>query len=720
MKDRHSQPLFIAAIGLSAFALFTLELLAGRMVLPIFGGTPSVWTTALCFFTGVVFVGYAYAHLIATRLGQRVGGAVHLALAVMAVAATILAPRALGGVRFPGMGPALNVLVLLAIVIGPAALLLATTTPLLSAWFSDQGRDPWWLYAVSNAASLAGLLAYPFLIEPLVPLSAQRAALGMLLAIFALLLAGVVASAPRGAHAERPAPATPRPPLRRIAAWVFAAAIPAGLLSATTTAIATDQISTPLLWVGPLAIYLGSFVVAFSERGRRVLPLAEKLVPAAVTVMWVPFVAHVSWSVPVLLTTLLGGFSVIAVAVHGRLALARPDETHLTGFYLAVSGGGLLATAFVALVAPLAFSGVYEFPVLLVGALAALAMLPGPAWPSTTGSGATLRAAGRRLVPYVAVSAALFATVASGPQALFVSVVLAVGALVIAATPGPRGMAVATAVAIVTLTLVFSPPYLVRVRTFFGITEVRSAENGAAFSEIHGTTFHGVQFTDDRRGEPTSYFVRSGPLGDVFADLAERRPTGADIGVVGLGIGTIAAYERPGDTMTYFEVDRSVIDLARDTRYFSYLADAPVPPQVILGDGRLSLTAAPAESFDVLVLDAFSSDAVPAHLLTREAMQAYLRTLKPGGTLVFQLTNRHFDLTPAVAETARSLGLEARTRAYAPDAAGERLAAQGSRWLAAGTPEAMARFDARGWATPARGPVLTDDYTSILQLMRRP
>ncbi len=471
-----------------------------------------MWTTALCFFTATVFAGYGYAHLVATRLGQRTGGVLHATLAAAVAVAALLAPHDLGGLRLPGAGPALNVLALLTVIAGPPALLLATTTPLLSAWYSGRGRDPWWLYAVSNAASLLGLLAYPFVLEPLVPLSAQRTALGWLLALFALPLAGVAATAPRGAHAERPAPATPRPPLARMAAWVFAAAVPAGLLSATTTAIATDQVSTPLLWVGPLAIYLCSFVVAFSERGRRVLPFAERLLPAAVTVMWVPFVAHVSWPVPVLLAALLGSFAVIAVALHGRLALSRPDGSHLTGFYLAVSGGGLLATAFVALAAPVLFSGVYEYPVLLVGALAAASMLPGPAWPSAAGPGGTLRAAGARLLPFAIAGALLLASIATGPQAPLVGAVLALGALVLAVGSGPRSLALATAAAIVALTVAFSPPYLVRVRTFFGITEVRSAEQGTAFAEIHGTTLHGIQFTDARRAEPTAYFdVGSSP-----------------------------------------------------------------------------------------------------------------------------------------------------------------------------------------------------------------
>ena len=436
--------------------------------------------------------------------------------------------------------------------------------------------------------------------------------------------------------------------------------------------------------------------------------------------MWVPFIARVSWPIPVLLITLLGSFAVIAIAVHGRLALSRPDQSHLTGFYLVVSAGGLLATAFVALVAPVIFSDVYEYPILLVGALAALAMLPGPAWPSTAGPGAILRAAGLRLLPYVALGALLVATVSadSSVSALFVTVVLLVGALTIAAGPSPRSLAVGTAIAIVTLLLVFSPKPLVRVRTFFGITEVRASQSGAAISEIHGTTLHGVQFKDARRTEPTSYFVRSGPLGDVFAGLDARRPSRADIGVVGLGIGTIASYDRAGDSMTYFEVDQAVVNLARDPRYFAYLSGAASIPRIVLGDGRLSLATQHTGAFDLLVLDAFSSDAVPAHLLTREAMQTYLRTLKPGGVIAFQLTNRSFDLVPAVASTARSIGLDARARDYTPSTAQhDRLAAQSSRWLVIGRPSDMAWFEARGWTEPAAGPELTDDYSDVLRLL---
>lgn len=722
--DRTGSPLFIATIALSSFTLFALELLAGRLALPVFGGTPSVWTTALCFFTGVVFLGYVYSHVVATRLAPRAGGVVHLAVAATAIAATLLAPTDLSALRYPGMPAALNVLFVLVAIAGAPSLLLATTTPLLSAWFSARSRDPWWLYAVSNAASLAGLLAYPLLIEPFVPLSAQRGALDVLLVTVGVLLAGVVVGGFRtrreALHAVG-APAVPRPALRQHAVWLFAAAVPAGLLSATTTHLTTDHLSAPLLWIGPLGIYLASFVVAFSRRGRRVLPLVEKLVPAAVTLMWVLFIARLSWPVPVLVPVMLGSFAVLAVAIHGRLALSRPDEAHLTGFYVTVSAGGLLATAFVALVAPLLFSDVYEYPILLVSGLVALALLPGQPWTPTGNPRGAIIASGIRLLPYVGAGALLMATVSPGPgaSALFLSMVLLIGMLAIAMGRSPRSLAVGSTAALVVLLLLFSPTHLVRVRTFFGITEVRSDRDGTARFEIHGTTLHGLQFTDGRRLEPTSYFVKTGPLGDVFENLRARVPGGGDIGVVGLGIGTIAAYSRAGDSMTYFEVDQAVVELARDPHYFSYLADAATRPRIVLGDGRLSLAGEPPRSFDLLVLDAFSSDSVPAHLLTREAMQAYVRTLRPGGVIAFQLTNRHFELVPAVASTAASIGLEARTLDYTPtDAGREELAALPSRWLVIGNGADLAWFDAHGWTAPPNGPVLTDDYSDMVRLLR--
>jgi hypothetical protein len=319
----------VAAISLSAFLLFSLELYAGRVVLPVFGGSPAVWTTALCFFTGVVFLGYLWSHLLVTRLPWRVARLVQLALVAAALASVAFAPRDLVPLRLTTLPPAVNVLVVLGAIVGVPAFLLSTTTPLVSARFAARGDDPWWLYAASNAASLGGLLAYPLLIEPRVPLSVQRLGSTALLGVLAALLGWLLLADRPSAVVAVPEP-RPEPLSRaRQLLWLFAACMPAGLLSATTTRLAVDHASAPLLWIGPLGVYLGSFVIAFSERGRRMLPLAQRLVPAAATLLWIVYVARVDWPVLVLVPLLLGSYGVIAVAIHGRLAEDRPAEAHL-------------------------------------------------------------------------------------------------------------------------------------------------------------------------------------------------------------------------------------------------------------------------------------------------------------------------------------------------------------------------------------------------------
>ncbi len=714
--------LFIATIGLSAFLLFTLELLAGRLVLPAFGGAPSVWTTALCFFTAVVFIGYLYAHLVITRLSARTGAITHVAVTALALAATLAAPAHIAGLRMADMPEALNVIVVLALIAGAPAFLLSTTSPLLSAWYAQDGRDPWWLYAVSNGASLVGLLAYPVLIEPLVGLSSQRLTFSLLIAAAAACVIVVAAGRLQGGATPGPgAPAPGRLPRKRQAVWLLAAFAPAGLLSATTTHLATDHVSAPLLWVGPLAIYLGSFIVAFSERGRRVLPAVERLLPAAATLMWLPYIARIDWPAFVLIPLVLVSYAVVAVAIHGRLALDRPGEEHLTRFYLVLSAGGVLATGFVALAAPLVFSDVYEYPLLLLAGLVAIGFLPAPPHRERTGPGAVMRGTFGRVAPYLVIGGGLVALVSprSTESALFLGVVVFIGALAVMTGRGPWSLAAASAVAIVALSLLFVPAPLLRVRTFFGVTQVNETPDGEALVEVHGTTLHGLQFADGRRSEPTAYFVPSGPLGDVFDDLRSREASGADIGIVGLGVGTVLAYSEPCDEVAYFEIDRAVIDIARDERYFTYLADAPAPPRIVLGDGRLTLAEEPPGSFDLLLLDAFSSDSVPVHLLTAEAIESYARTISPGGVIAFQLTNRHFDLAPAVASTAEAAGLEAVAKRYQPTPAErDALEAQASTWLVVGEPEAIEPFLAGGWEKPAPGPVLTDDYSNILKLLR--
>ena len=280
----------------------------------------------------------------------------------------------------------------------------------------------------------------------------------------------------------------------------------------------------------------------------------------------------------------------------------------------------------------------------------------------------------------------------------------------------PRAFAILTAAVLAVAIVATTSSPLLRVRTFFGVVEVRAGDH--AHLEISGTTLHGVQFTDDRRQEPTTYYVRAGSLGEVFEDL-DARTKGARIGVVGLGVGTMAAYARPADAMTFYEIDQAVVDIARDPAYYSFLASTPQEPRIVVGDARLSILDEPPAAFDLLVLDAFSSDSVPAHLLTREAVESYERVLAPGGLLVFHLSNRYYDLAAAVAATVGSTGLDAVSRYYTPSAdLMTRLKASPSIWLVAGPPDVVARFAALGWQRPAPGPVLTDDYSDLLRTIR--
>ena len=737
------EALFPAAIGLSAFLLLTLELLSGQLVLPVFGGTPGVWATTLCFFTAILFTGYLYAHVLVTRLGPIRAGKVHMVVAFIAVIALVIAPRDVVSVRWANIPEALNVLVALLVIAGPPAFLLASTTPLLSAWYGLHLPNPWWLYATSNGASLTALIAYPFLIAPFIGLAAQRWLIlgGMLL--FVAILSMIVVAIRRGQEAvdaetaaieaastevdegtQAPAPADrPKaPPLarRRQLIWVCAAFVPAGLLAATTNFVSADLISAPLIWVGPLAVYLLSFVIAFSSRGKRLVRIAQVLAPAAAVLLWIPWAAEAIWPIGEVLVVELGSFLVLAVAIHGRLAADRPGMARLTRFYLMMSAGGMLATAFVALLAPSIFSAVYEYPILIVGALVVLAILPDErARPVSARPLALGRDLVARLGPYI-VAASLLILVLSGGhldsvRPLVGLAIVGGGAVAIAIWPSVLPLSMSVAIVLVALGSSSSAVY--QTRTFFGVLRVDA--DGLLHSEYSGTTLHGAQYQDARSSEPTTYYVASGPLGQVF-DRVRATVARPAIGVVGLGVGTMESYARDVDRFTFFEIDKAVVDIANDPRLFSYLSNAPLSPRVILGDGRLSLAAQPARSYDLLILDASSSDSVPVHLLTQEALATYARTVRPGGVMLFNVTNRYYDLSSAVVATARASGLSALATTYVPPPkVVSRLDGTASAWVVVGTDAAVQPFADLGWTDAPGGPVLTDDFSDLLRTLRR-
>ena len=545
---------FALPIGLSAFLLFSVEPLVGRLVLPVFGGTPAVWATVLFFFQGVLLVGYLYGHVSVTRLGGW-GPPLHLALAALAVIALLIAPARVGDVRIDTVPPVLDLVRILFVIIGLPALVLTTTTPLVSGWFEaarerETVGDPYWLYALSNGGSLLALIAYPLIIEPRLGLGAQRGIWAVGYAILVVLLAvaatrAIPALRGRIETASTPMLADPGAPTvaptavdvapvdwARRARWLLLAAVPSGLLSAVTMFIATDLVSAPLLWVAPLSIYLVSFIIAFSPRGQHWIGRAVIAAPAMVTILWVPYGSAGGWPVLAVLAMELIAFGIVATALHGRLAQDRPDPSRLTEFYLIMSLGGAFASAFVALVAPNVFPGVWELPILLVGALVGLALVSPPIAARTrTGAGLDFSpffgGARERLFPYchrggAAVGRGFIITDALATEAgvrwlLVGGVILMVGAR-------PWFLAFATAFVLALATFVLQPPAEFRDRSFFGVTEVLESPNGELTLLMNGTTVHGSQSNDPaKRRTPQSYYVQNGPVGDVFRITA--RPT---------------------------------------------------------------------------------------------------------------------------------------------------------------------------------------------------
>ena len=733
---------FALPIGLSAFLLFSVEPLVGRLVLPIFGGTPAVWATVLFFFQGVLLVGYLYGHLSVTRLGSW-GPPLHLALAALAVMALLIAPGRLADLRVESIPPVLDLIRILFVVIGLPALVLTTTTPLVSGWFEaarerETVGDAYWLYALSNGGSLLALIAYPLLIEPRLGLGAQRGVwavgyvfLVVLLAVAAsraipAIRARVAAAASVAAHARASSAVAATPvDWRRRGRWLLLAAVPSGLLSAVTMFIATDLVSAPLLWVAPLSLYLVSFIVAFSPRGSRWVGRATLAAPAMITVLWVPYGSAGGWPILAVLAMELVAFGIVAIALHGRLAQDRPDPSRLTEFYLILSLGGALASAFVALVAPTLFPGVWELPILLIGALVGLALVA-PRAQARVRTGARLDfspffgGARQRLLPYgVAAALLVIALFATGALATEAGIRwLLVGGVILAVGARPWFLALATAFVLALATFVLQPPAEFRDRSFFGVTEVLRSTNGELTLLMNGTTVHGSQATDPAKARtPQSYYVRNGPVGDLFAISAQR--TGSQtVGIAGLGGGALATYADADTSMTFFEIDPVVIAVASDPRFFTYLSGAPNRPTVVEGDARLSFEDEPDGRYDLLIMDAFSSDSVPVHLLTAEAIADELRITKSDGVVVFHVSNRYYNLAPPIAAAVTDQGLTILEKWHTPGAIKE-PGETPSHWLAASRDAAkLEKLRAEGWTavTPGDRP-FTDDYADLLRYL---
>ena len=717
---RASVTIFGAAIFAGAALLFVVEPMVAKMLLPYFGGTPAVWAVSLVFFQAALLGGYAFAHYSVRVAGLRRQVLCQLALVLTPFAVLPIAVSS-NSVSSVGGAPTLHLLIALCAAAGLPFFVVTTASPVLQRWFSAVGDarsgDPYFLYAAGNVGSLLALLAYPVLIEPRLTLAQQARLWTLGYSVFVILAAvcawRVFAAAPVNVAAVSPRVAARPISVFTALRWVALAALPSSLILGTTNYISTDIAAVPLLWVIPLALYLLSFVVAFANRqllspramswavaGSSLL-LAATILPFGRTPVWAAVAVHGA------------NLFFVALMIHRRLALERPPPEQLTKFYLLLSLGGVCGGAFNALLAPVLFSWVAEYPIAIVLALL-LRMGPRRAAPGT----GILRRNADLLLPFGFLVVVLTASKMLPAHTWSTRILYAVALVTIAAW-ARRPVRFALAVGAVLLMTTVQNPALHAERTFFGVLRVEQSGQLHVFS--HGTTVHGVEsFAPGRRDVPLSYYGRRGPLGQVFDRLPDspRR-----VAVLGLGAGTAAAYGRPGDRFTFYEIDRAVVGIASDPRYFTYLHDSKAKVDIRLGDGRLEIAKAPDSSYDLIVLDAFSSDSVPVHLLTREAVQVYLRKLRPGGLIAFHISNRFLDLEPVIEGLDRSLGLAGLSESYLVSGEAARQGMSSSVWAVVARDRSELDRLARDprWKPLRRDPGLrtwTDEFSNILSVVR--
>lgn len=759
--DHRAILLFVATAILSGAALlFLVEPMAAKLVLPRLGGSPAVWNGCMLFFQIALLAGYLYAHLLSTRFGPRAQVGIHAALLLLACVALPLAlPR---GFEDPGAKPPLVWLLgFLTLSIGLPFFVLAATGPLVQRWFSNtnhpHAKDPYFLYAASNVGSLAGLLLYPFVVEPSLPLLTPGASLARLhllpwsqstLWTVGYLAAGVLVIGSGIAMLRRPAEiaAAPIEPEAPAAAprfervqWLALAAIPASLVLGATQFITADVAVVPLFWVVPLAAYLLSFALAFS----RWTWLPERFWAVALAVLalmvalsfWVPTFSYAPFLLSLHPLVVLSA----GMVCHRRLAALAPRPSRLTEFYLWVAAGGVLGGAFNAVAAPVIFPDIIEYPLAIVAACLA----------------APLAARGhdkRSRVLDFALPAVLAAVALALPPILRKALspgdqqVLVLQALI------PCLLAVAFALRPLRFSLALAALFVIgwsqsasigtlihHERTFFGVLSVRLQPGPTVLEPgslrgvrqrplfrtfIHGTTRHGTQGQDESlRRVPTSYYHRTGPIGEVFTAFTGRGLLDR-VAVIGLGVGTLAAYGEPGRSMHFYEIDPAVVRIARDPSMFTFLSDSRSALTFTIGDGRLEIAKAPDGSFGMIVVDAFNSDAIPVHLLTREALALYFRKLKPGGILALHITNAYLELSTIVDGLVADGGYAGLVQASEIEDTGQLLEGKGeSDWAVIAKDRAsLARLEKSGrWVSlpsqPGRTPdpryVWTDDYSSI-------
>lgn len=719
-------------IFLSAGLLFAVQPLFTKIVLPYLGGSPSVWSVAMVFFQAMLLAGYLYAHLLTRNLpGPR---SVVLHLLVM-LAGTLFLPlsMAAGWGRPPASGAEFWLIGLFLASIGLPFFVLSANAPLLQAWFARTGHpaasDPYFLYAASNIGSFIALLGYPLLAEPFSRLGEQTRIWSYLfyLLIGMIALCGVLLARSKNAlpALSRAGRVEAAPSAREALIWIALAAVPSAFLVAVTAHISTDIASAPLLWVVPLALYLLTFVLVFQSK--RLIPHSFFVFvqPYAILLLISVLVFEELGDIRLMILINLAAFFVTAMVCHGELANRRPAASHLTAFYLWMSVGGVIGGIGAGLIAPNVFSWVVEYPILMI-----LGLLCRPG----------VRLPDRREALWFAGAAALLALAVFSILKLgiwpkltafngLVGILLLLAALYF--TRAPVRLAAAFGAALV---LVYAYHWegggQTTVRSFFGVNKVYDSGNGQYRVLMHGTTIHGVQRIRDENGEPLtgrpetiSYFSPRSPMAIAFEATKQNKNRPVKVAVVGLGIGTVACFMRPTDQLDFFEIDPAVVQIATDPARFSMISQCKPDSRIVIGDARLTLQDAPDGFYDLIVMDAFSSDAVPVHLLTKEAMALYLRKLAPGGMVVSHVMNRHMELPSVVAGIAAANGAITRVmHAFEYGDPGSYIYGSSVAAVARSERDFGRLLDLGSWELEPPNPrqsVWTDDYSNIVGAMLR-
>ncbi len=765
-KSAYTIPLLLFSLALfaSATLLFWVEPLFARMVLPLLGGSPAVWNTCLVFFQGALMLGYLYAHLTTRWLGVKNQLFLHFGLLLLAfVTLPVAIPQ--GAEPPAASNPIPWLLWVLLVGLGAPFVVLSATAPLLQRWFSHTSHpaagDPYFLYASSNAGSLTALLAYPLILEPNLRLTQQSQTWTVGYVILIALIASCALATWR--YLTRPVSVESAgsvasstddraPPLDRTGSsitgarrlrWLALAFVPSSLLLGVTTHLTTDVAAVPFLWIVPLSLYLLSFVVVFARRRLVSTVMASFVhalaVPTLLILGFWGIQGALSWE----FTLHLGVFFATALLLHGRLADDRPATRHLTEFYLWMSIGGVLGGMFNALLAPNLFDRVIEYELMI---LAACLLRPTRAdqarsfglrtfGPSLRTLGRSLRAFGPSLFPALVLLGAFALGLDNDSQTSWLSVLivsLLAGGLVLATRHSALRfttsvLALAVAVALAEGQRTEDELVVMAERSFFGSYTITSDVAERVYTLNHGTTVHGMQYRDPaRRTVPLSYYHSDGPVGDAFQAL-DPTLAGGRIAVIGLGTGAMACHGQPGQEWTFYEIDPGIADVARDDRYFTYLRDCPPVSDVVLGDGRLTLQRAPAAHYELIVLDAFSSDAIPVHLLTREALALYLSKLAPDGTILAHISNRYVFLELVVASLAEAEGLDGLVRFYeGPDPSEPPVEDHDlvyeSDWVILARDSAVIAglFADPNWealGTQSGHTVWTDDFSNLIQVL---